>query len=168
MSEVLEPDLLQQVAGLVAAHEEPDQPAATFRAADATLAALVGHKVFTVLLHCPDERQFRRVYSSHPEVYPPGGCFDSEASPLWPRLLSLGRPYIGRTAADIRRTFLSHAVILSLGCESVLNMPVRWQGRTLGALNLLHERHWYSEADVPLVRLIAHLVLPAMMLAARG
>ncbi len=101
-------------------------------------------------------------------MYPLGGCFEIGAFPLWPRLLSGGRPFIGRTAADIRENFLDHTVILSLGCESVLNMPVRWQGRTLGALSLLHERHWYSDADLPLVRLVAHLLLPALMLAARG
>jgi hypothetical protein len=168
MSDVSEPDLLSQVAGLIAAHHRPNQPEATFRAADATLGRFVGHKVFTVLLHDLDLQQHRRVYSSQPELYPPGACLGPEAFPLWTRPLAAGQACIGRTASDIRRLFFSHEVILSLGCESVLIMPVHWQGRTLGSLTMLHERHWYSEADVPLVRLVAHLVLPAMMLAARG
>ena len=72
-----------------------------------------------------------------------------------------GSPYIGYTADDIRTVFFDHALIASLGCASVLNLPVVHDGRTLGVLNLLHEASWYGEDDVPLGQVFAALAVPA-------
>lgn len=42
-------------------------------------------------------------------------------------------------------------------------MPVRWRGRTLGSLNLLHEARWYGEDDVAACLPFAQLTLPALL-----
>ena len=152
---------------IIAAHHEPDQPGATFRAVDAALRASPGHILFTILIHHPGLRQSQRFYTNKPREYPVGGRKPVTDSPWMQRVLEYGEPYIGRTADDIREVFFDHELILSLGCESVLNMPVRWRGQTIGTLNLLAEAGRYSEADVAPVRLIAHLALPAMLLIAR-
>ena len=68
----------------------------------------------------------------------------------------------------IRWAFYDWELILSLGCESCLNMPVRWRGQTLGTLNLLHAAGHYTEADLPGVALLAHLALPALMTITRA
>lgn len=78
-------------------------------------------------------------------------------------MLNSGEAYIGRTQDDLRAVFPDHELIASLGCESVLNMPVRWRGRTLGSLNLLHEARWYGEADVAACLPFAQLALPALL-----
>ncbi|MEO8715914.1 MAG: GAF domain-containing protein [Acetobacteraceae bacterium] len=83
------------------------------------------------------------------------------------RVIGRGEPYIGRTREDIEAVFYDHALIASLGCESVLNVPVRWRGETLGTLNLLHRAGWYREEHVPIVRRFAQLALPALMAVAR-
>jgi len=59
--------------------------------------------------------------------------------------------------------FFDHELILSLGCESVLNVPVAWDGRVLGTINLLHEAGWYDEADVPVALAFAALAVPACL-----
>jgi len=59
--------------------------------------------------------------------------------------------------------FFDHELILSLGCASVLNVPVVWDGRTLGTINLLHEAGWYDETDVPVGQLFAVLAIPALV-----
>ena len=41
------------IDAILAAHAEPDQPDATFRAIDAALADDPGHILFTVLAHHP-------------------------------------------------------------------------------------------------------------------
>src|SRR4051812_45591579 len=132
------PDLDLHLAAVIAAHRDTDQPDATFRALDAALAATVGHRLFTILIHHPGLRQNQRYYSNQPEAYPVGGSKPTGDFPLKHRLLVEGEPYIGHTAEDIRWAFFDHDLIFSLGCESVLNMPVRWRGQTLGSLNLLH------------------------------
>ena len=157
----------RHVGAVLAAHREADQPAATFRAIAAGMGATIGHKLFTVLLCQPDQQEAGRVYSSNPEAYPVGATRRIVEFPLKQRLLIEGEHYIGRDADDLRRAFADHDLIFSLGCESVLNMPVHWRGRTLGALNLLHQAYWYSEADVPLARVFAQLAVPALMLGER-
>jgi len=167
MSELFERGVAAHVASVIMAHRDADQPGATFRAVEAALGATIGHKLFTVLVHNPGLRQYHRAHSNRPAAYPVGASKPTSAFPISHDLLVAGEAFIGRNADDIREAFFDHELILSLGCESVLNMPVRWAGQTLGSLNLLHVAHWYSDADVPLARLFAQLTLPAMMSAAR-
>lgn len=145
------------------AHADTDQPGATFRAVDRALAAAPGHILFTILVHHPGLRESERFYTNMPDAYPVGGRKPVTDSPWMQRVIHGGQPYIGRTSADIADVFYDHALIVSLGCESVLNMPVRWAGQTLGTLNLLHCAGFYDEAHLPAVRLAAHLALPALL-----
>ncbi len=128
---------MSDVDTVIRAHAEPDQPGATFRAVEAALAAAPRHILFTVLIHHPALRESERFYSNRPHEYPLGGRKPVTDSAWMQRVIGRGEPYIGRTAADIREVFFDHELILSLGCESVLNMPVRWAGQTIGTLNLL-------------------------------
>jgi hypothetical protein len=161
------PDPTPHLAAVMEAHRVADQPGATFRAIDTALAATTGHKLFTILIHHPSLRESERFYSNMPVAYPVGGRKPVTDRPWMQTVIGAGQPYIGRTREDIADVFYDHELIWSLGCESVLNMPVRWNGQTLGTLNLLHEAGWYSEADIAAVRLFAHLTLPAMMLISR-
>ena len=154
-------------AAILAAHADPDQPAATFRAVDAALARAPGHILVTILIHHPGLRQSERFYSNKPAAYPVGDRKPVTDTPWMQRVIGGGEPYIGRTREDIRDVFFDHELIASLGCESVLNLPVRWAGQTLGTLNLLAEAGHYDESHIAAVRLAAHLALPAMMLIAR-
>lgn len=149
------------------AHADTDQPHATFRAVDRALAEAPGHILFTILVHHPGLRQSERFYTNMPDAYPVGGRKPVTDSAWMQRVIHGGQPYIGRTAADIAEVFYDHALIASLGCDSVLNMPVRWAGQTLGTLNLLHRAGHYHEAHLAHVRLAAHLTLPALLGIAR-
>ena len=149
---------------LIAAHAELDQPAASFRALDAALAQSPGHVLFTILIHHAAERQSERCYTNMPGHYPVGGRKPLTGSAWMQRVIGAGLPYVGRTREDIREVFYDHELIWSLGCESVLNYPVRWRGQTVGTLNLLHRAGFYHEAQVPDVAVLAHLALPAMLL----
>jgi hypothetical protein len=148
---------------ILAAHADPDQPNATFRAIDAVLADAPGHILFTVLVHHPALRQSERIYTNKPEAYPIGGRKPVTDSAWMQRVIHGGRPYIGRTGDDIAANFFDHALILSLGCQSILNMPARWRGQTLGTLNLCHRAGHYTDEDLPRVRLIAQLAVPALL-----
>lgn len=151
---------------VVASHNETEQPHAVFRAVDAALKASVGHILFTILISHHATRESERFYTNMPDAYPVGGKKPITDSVLMKMLLVEGKPYIGRTAADIEWAFYDHRLIHSLGCESVLNMPVRWQGRTVGTLNLLDRANAYDEAHIPLVRTLGQLALPGMLMVA--
>jgi len=152
---------------ILSALARPDQPEASFAAVDRALAEVPGHILFTILVYHPGARESERFYTNMPDKYPVGGRKPITDSAWMQQVIGRGEPYIGRSAADIREVFFDHALILSLGCESVLNMPARWRGRTIGTLNLLHGAGHYSEADIPPVRLAAQLALPALLSISR-
>lgn len=156
-------DTLAALARMAQAHAHPNQPAALLQAVDRAAATLVGHRLFTVLAYGHGNRNASRIYTSQPQAYPVSGHKTLEASAWSRQVLERGEPYIGRSADDIREVFADHALILSLGCASVLNQPVRWRGRTLGTLNLLHQAGWYHDRHVAIAQLLAQLTLPALM-----
>lgn len=139
------------------------QPGALFGALDAALFSVMGHRLFTILAWDPGTGAATRLYSSQPQAYP--ACGRKTLAPgLWTHaVLERGEPYIGYTQQDIEAVFSDHSLIAALGCQSVLNMPVRWAGRTVGSLNLLHAAHWYGPGDVAVCRPFAQLALPALI-----
>jgi hypothetical protein len=151
------------IDAILAAHADADQPDATFRAVDAALAQDPGHILFTVLAYHPAVRQSERRYTNRPDAYPVGGRKPVTDTPWMQQVIGAGNAYIGRSRHDIEANFFDHALIVSLGCESILNMPVRWDGRTLGTLNLCHRAGFYGEHHLPRIRLIAQLALPALL-----
>lgn len=152
---------------MIRAQADVDQPGATFRTLDRVLAADPGHILFTVLVHHPRLRESERIYTNMPQAYPVGGRKPVTDRPWMQQVVQAGRPYIGRSRADIRDVFFDYELIWSLGCESVLNMPVRWAGETLGTLNLLHGAGHYTESQVPQVQVLAQLAVPALLLISR-
>lgn len=167
MSPHPETDPLPHLLAVARAMRSPASPEATLTALDAAMGATIGHKLFTCLLHHPAARESERRYTNQPAAYPVGGRKPVPDS-AWARRLFVERePYIGYTADDIREVFFDHALIASLGCASVLNVPVVHDGRTLGVLNLLHEARWYDEADAPLAQVFAALAAPAFLKLAR-
>jgi len=145
------------------AHDRIDQPDAVFAALDRALRTAIGHRLFTILAYDGETSEAARLYSNQPESYPAGGRKRLAAGPWTEAVLDRGEAYIGRTRDDISAVFADHALIASLGCASVLNMPIRWRGRTLGSLNLLHEAGWYDADDVAACRPFAQLALPALL-----
>jgi hypothetical protein len=124
----------------------------------AAVGAELGVKLFTILAFTDAGRTLHRIYSSHPEQYPVGGrkdvgrdvaadwvvcCRDEQA------------PYFGPTRQDVRRIFSDSALIESLGCESIINVPVVRDGVSIGALNILDAEGSYDDADVEKARQIA-------------
>lgn len=151
------------LSAVARAHADTHQPQATFDAINAALAATVGHRLFTVLVHHPAQRESERIYTNMCEAYPVGGRKPVTDSPWMQQVMQRGLPYIGRNADDLREVFYDHALIDSLGCRSVLNIPLRWQGETLGTLNLLHEENWYGTQHIEPARVFAQLAVPAVM-----
>ena len=163
MSRTPRVDPQPHLARVARALAEPGQPAPLWAALDAALGAVIGHMLFTVLRFHADSRESERCYTNQPAAYPVGGRKPFNES-AWSRQVFVERrPYIGRTAEDIRTVFFDHALIASLGCDSVLNVPVVHNGRVLGTLNLLHEAGWYGEEDVEPGRLFAALAVPGYL-----
>lgn len=157
------PDPAVDVVAVAAAVAVSGQPGPLFTALDRGMGHAIGHKLFTILVVHPGARESQRYYSNMPKEYPVGGRKPITETHWFARVLGQGEPYIGRTYDDIRDVFFDHELIRSLGCESVLNVPVRWDGRSLGTINLLHEAGFYTEADIPAAKVFAALAAPGLM-----
>lgn len=123
----------------------------------------VGVRLFTVLAWVPERRALRRVHSSHPEQYPVGGEKTVEVAQGWLARCVEGRePYLGRDRAAVREIFADHELIESLGCGSVINVPVVHGEEVLGVLNILDAEGSYDEDSVAVARSLAPLAVPAL------
>lgn len=155
---------LPHLIDVATASRAEGQPEASLAALDKALAAAIGHKLFTVLVINWAKNENQRFYTNQPGPYPTGG-----AKPLvrqgefFQEVVLAGRPRICRTYDDVKRAFFDHELIRSLGCESAVNYPVRWNGRTIGSLNLLHQAEWYREDDMPALSAFAQMTVPALM-----
>lgn len=152
------------VRDLAAALTLAPQPQHGLRALDDALARDIGHRLFTVLVYDWSGNATRRHYSSLPRAYPVGGAKPIRRdSAYFAQVVVAGRPWICRNAADIRATFFDHDTILSLGCEAAVNVPVRWNGETLGSLNLLHGAGWYVPGMLPALGAYAAMAIPLLL-----
>ncbi len=154
------PTDLAQLAALLAA---PGQPETIYRALDMECRTRVGHKLFTLLY--VDGSEVARVYSNQPDAYPVFGRKPMGPTPWGQQVLKERRPFLGRDMDAIRWAFFDHALIASLGCGSVINIPVVHDGETLGTINLLDAEHHYTHDHVPLVAALAPLLIPAFLIA---
>jgi len=146
------PATLVALAETVAFETEPQAVyAAVAQAAD----DLIGHKLCTIMAFDAGAMRVRRVFSSNVADYPPGDAKDKRGTAWGQLVLEQGKPYIGRTAEDIRANFDDHELIARLGLESILNVPVRRLGRVVGTMNLLNVAGFYSERDLAWGRALA-------------
>ncbi|MEM7442244.1 MAG: GAF domain-containing protein [Pseudomonadota bacterium] len=140
----------------------PGQPTLLYDALSEATKALVGHKLFTMMFLDEARNEAARVYSNQPDAYPVGGRKQLGEMTGWGHHVLDGRqPYLGRTEADIKWAFFDYELIISLGCGSVINIPVIWDGKILGTMNLLDAENAYSEQDIePLMPFAPLLIAP--------
>lgn len=156
---------IEIIEQLTAALTQAGQPETTLKALDDVLARTVGHKLLTALLYRASEQVADRIYSSHPETFSATGHKSLAEAPTMKAVLETGQPHLSRTTEDVIKNFPDHQKIVEHGCGSVLNVPVRWNGRILGQINLLHQSGHYQEADIAFVESISQVVVPAFVAA---
>jgi hypothetical protein len=120
---------------------------AVFKAVEKGTAEIVGHKLFTLLYVAPNGRRVRRMYSNMPQEYPVGGYKEIGETAWRTEILGQNKPWVGYEKKDIQWAFFDHELIVSLGCESAMSIPVLYNGRLLGTMNLLDAAGHYTESD---------------------
>jgi GAF domain-containing protein len=103
----------------------------------------------------------RRAYTNMPDVYPLSGLKDITPNRWTEVVLDRGETFVANTIEEIRDVFPDHELIASLGCGSVINMPVYVSGQFLGTVNVLESAGHYTATRVARMQSLA----PAAMLA---
>jgi hypothetical protein len=121
----------------------------------------VGHRLFTILRVDGDEVE--RLYSNRPDEEPVGGRKPMGSTPWGDLVLKRGEPFLGTDMNGIQWAFSNHEDIAARGMGSVINVPVVYDGETIGTMNLLDAIHRYRPEDVAKVRRLSPLLIPAIM-----
>lgn len=147
---------------------DPDRLAALaradnlFEALDTEMKNLIGHKLFTLMVVDRAANEAARLYSSAPQTYPVKGRKAlGDLSDWGAQVLGRGEAFIGNSAEEIRAVFPDHETIATLGCASVLNVPVVSQGAVIGTMNLLNVAGWYRPEHANEAAPYADLLRPA-------
>ena len=153
---------LDDLARLVEALRGAENPARIFRAVEMLSAAVIGHRLFTIMRFDAERSEVERVHTSMPAAYPVGGR-KAKRDTVWSdHTLRDMKVFRASGPEAIRAAFDDHATILSLGLGSVLNIPLVLGRRCIGTMNLLHEAGWYGPQDEPTGLLIGAFLLPVL------
>lgn len=128
------------------------------------VCAPLGARLFTVTVHDPTARLFRRAYTSHPADYPVSGT-KPMGDDAWTRhVVDGGQSFVANTTADFAPLFPDHAQINALGCHSALNIPVfDPAGAVVGTVNILHDEGHFTPERVAAFRALVDDHTPALL-----
>jgi hypothetical protein len=148
-----------------------DQEIAIAKTAEAGWAALEklsksidGHILFTVMTVDMEAGLARRAYSSHPAQYPVTGTKPIHRDAWFDIVHGERRSFVANTIMDIAKVFSDFELIQSLGCGSVINLPVVLRNELVATVNLLHAEQHYSAQRVDEIE--AELSVPAKLCVA--
>ena len=151
-----DPDPMQAFADrLATAQSEREIGRALHRLAEDT----VGVRLFTLTADNPKKGYVRRVYSSDETAYPVLGTKPIVFDDTYRKMTEERFVYVANSVAAMEADFPDLDLIVSLGCGSVVNIPVVAGGEMLGSINLLHEEGWYTPERVAAANA---LVVPAI------
>jgi GAF domain-containing protein len=124
------------------------QPSKAFEALETLTKELVGVKLFTVMTSDERAKTSERVYSNMPDAYPVSGTKPYHDN-VWSDItLRDKQTFVANTIDDIAKVFDDHELIRSLGCESVINVPIVIGGTVIGTINCLHDEGFYTQDRV--------------------
>ncbi|QQO16754.1 GAF domain-containing protein [Bradyrhizobium diazoefficiens] len=140
---------------------------AAFSALEKRSARLHNHVLFTCLRFDYRDQVMLRLYSNREEVSPIGGQKPLPSGPWADRLIQEGRSYIGRSRQDLKEVFFDYEPLWAIGCESVMNIPIRWKSHTVGSINILGRASQYDDVSAEHFAPYAQLAVP-LFLDTRG
>lgn len=133
---------------------------AAWHALQALARDLIGARLFTIMTVDMEKELAGRVYSSDPVSYPVSGTKPIRYDSWFDTVHRQRKPFIANTIAEIAGVFPDHELIWSLGCGSVVNLPIEIGGTMVGTVNCLEAEHHYDEARLARLH---HLLVPAKL-----
>ena len=151
---------LTAIAELTASAGEPE---ATFRAVEGLAQKAIGFRLFTLMRLHAKSQEVERLYSSDPAAYPVSGRKPKQGTPWGEQVLDRGEIFIANSPDEVRAAFADYELIFSLGIGAIMNVPIRFRGRSLGTMNVCSPAGWFTDADRVPGRLLAALLVPVLL-----
>ncbi|UWQ96846.1 GAF domain-containing protein [Rhodobacteraceae bacterium M385] len=110
--------------------------------------ALAPVRLWTVMTVDMEAGLARRAYSNMPEAYPASGTKPITRNDWFDIVHGRHECFVANTLADIAKVFPDYELIGSLGCGSVMNLPIIDNGTLLATVNLLDAEGHFNAARV--------------------
>lgn len=123
---------------LAQAIADPNQPEAAYAALEALVDQTIGIRLFTLMELDMGRGVAKRTYSNMPDAYPSSGEKPMQPGKWSEQVEGRHETFVANSIEEIAEVFADHELILSLGCESCLNLPIVAGGKLLGTLNCLN------------------------------
>lgn len=120
------------------------QPDVAFDALRALAQEIVGAKLFTVMTADRAQRVNARVYSNMPDAYPVSGTKPANETDWSRQVIDEKKTFVANDIEGIAAVFGDWELIRSLGCESVMNVPILLDGEVAGTINCLDVAGHYT------------------------
>lgn len=111
----------------------------------------VGVILFTVMEVDMDAGLALRSYTSDPENYAVSGSKPIHRDDWFEQVSVKRQPFVANTIKQIKAVFPDYDLIWSLGCGSVVNLPIIIGDEFVGTINLLHEELYYTPERVEII-----------------
>jgi GAF domain len=160
------PDMVERCwPAFRAALAASDQPPPVFVALQAIVRQEVGARLFTLMTFDAPTGLSRRIHSSHPREYPVAGVKPLSVG-LWSRtVIEERKTFVANSIETIAEVFPDHELIRSLGCGSVVNLPVVFNGAVIGVANALDAPGFYTLERVERIERLAPFITIALLAA---
>jgi len=155
--------ILADIAAAAQITASADETGATFHAVERLARQVIGFRLFTVMRLHEATQEVERLYSSQPEAYPVNGRKPKQGTPWGAQVLDRGEIFIANSPDEVRAAFSDDELIFSLGIGAIMNVPVRFRGRSLGTMNICSDAGWFADADRATGRLLASLLAPPLL-----
>jgi hypothetical protein len=142
-------------------------PDAAYEAISAEIWRLCHYTLLTfTVIESVENCKVRRIWSSHPLIYPVNGTKSHPDNAWIERVLVNKKYFLCRNRDEIRAYMYDHEKIINAGSGSLINLPLICAGRVLGTVNINCEENAFNEELIVQLQLLCSLaVAPAMISA---
>jgi hypothetical protein len=123
-------------------------PDAPWIALETLARKVIGAKLFTTMTVDMQHELASRAYTSDPVSYPTFGTKPIRYDSWFEIVHNERKSFVANTIEDIAKVFPDYELINSLGCQSVVNIPVEVGGELLGTVNCLDVINHYTPERV--------------------
>jgi hypothetical protein len=132
-----------------------------------TRCAALGTRLFTVTTVDDTAGLARRLYTSHRVEYPVSGTKPMEKDGWYDMTIAGKRTFVANTPPEFAKYFFDHALIVSLGLGSCINVPVVDGANVLGTVNILAEAGHFTPEKLAAYEALVAEATPALVEALR-
>ena len=131
-----------------------------YKKIDKIIHSLIGHKLITYTVIDEKLKFCERVYSNKNKIYPILGQKKMPKNIWSVKVLKNKQHFVCRTKKDIKKIFYDYETIFSLGCGSIINLLILFQGKPIGTVNILNKENHYSGKDIKKIDFLCVYLIP--------